>query len=327
MLSVNNPKISNSCGALDQVNDATDTLRTASEPWDEAGPRLIEQMSKFASDPRSMTEADAFYAVHLFGEKGDVRAYPVLCKLIAEDRQIADWLDDAVTETLPGVLIKVFDGNAALLRQAIESSNGDVFARASALAALAYLVRARGAMRDADMRAFLRRIRIEMPPRHESILWMTWAQVVADLGYKSMRSEVAALNRDGFIPGGDFSVAEFVLRTQLAHSDPSGLAGFARDRIGPFDCAASAVLWIAGQSGNRAVGACRMSCAKVIEHEDRFVAKCTKPSLSAEGAPSGSHEASGPLPRAFSNSSAELSSFRGSGGAARDDDEEDETTD
>ena len=31
------------------------------------------------------------------------------------------------------------------------------------------------------------------------------------------------------------------------------------------------------------VGACRMSCAKVIEREDGFAAKCTKPSLSTEG--------------------------------------------
>lgn len=270
MLVVNDPKISDWREALDRMNDVPNTpqsaLRWASEHWDEAGSRLLERLHKFALDRRSMAGSEAFYVVHLCGEKGDVRAYPVLCKLIAEDRRIADWLDDAVTETLPGVLIKIFDGDAASLRKAIESPNGDEFARASALAALGYLVRARAAMRDAEMRAFLRRIRTEMSPRHDSIFWMTWAKVVADLGYKSMRSEVAALKRDGFIPDGDFSVADFDLRIQLAHSDPSGLAGFARDRIAPLDDAASAVLWIAesaaGQSGDRTVGIDRQALGK-----------------------------------------------------------------
>ena len=270
MLVVNDPKIFKSFEAIDRMDDLTNTrqfaLRRAAERWDEVGSRLLERLGEFASDRRVMAGMEAFYAVHLCGEKGDVRAYPVLCKLIAEDRRIADWLDDAVTETLPGVLIKVFDGDAASLRRAIESPNGDAFARASALAALGYLVRARGAMRDAEMRAFLLRIRMEMSPRRESILWMTWATVVADLGYKSMRSEVAALKRDGFIPQGDFSVADFDLRTKLAHSDPSGLAGFARDRIEPFHDAASAVRWIADpvtdQTGDRTVGIDRQAYGK-----------------------------------------------------------------
>jgi hypothetical protein len=179
-------------------------------------------------------------------ETGETRAFPLLCKLIEVDRNICDWLDDAVTETLPGILIRVFDGDAAPLRRAIESAQGDEFARASALAALGYLVRARGAMTDEAMRAFMRRIRRDMAPRRESVLWMIWASTAASLGFAGMRGEVASLRREGFIPDGDFSRADFDQRVALARSDASGLAGFLYDLVAPLDDAASAILTLAG---------------------------------------------------------------------------------
>ncbi len=222
-------------------------LTWASAHWDDASTRLIDRLGEFAAGRRdTVSGAEAFYIVHLCGEKGDGRAYPILCRLIAEDRRIADWLDDAVTETLPGILIRVFNGDAALLRRAIESAGGDEFARASALAALGYLVRARAAMSDDGMRAYLRRIRREMAPRRDSVIWMTWASTVASLGYKDMRSEVAALERDGYIPEGDFDREQFDLRIERAQSDASGLAAFAYDLIAPLDDATSTLLSLAG---------------------------------------------------------------------------------
>lgn len=234
--------------ALDAIEDPRrEALSWASGHWDDASTRLIARLGEFAAGHRdAVSGAEAFYIAHLCGEKGETRAYPSLCRLIAEDRLIADWLDDAVTETLPGILIRVFDGDAALLRRAIESEKGDEFARASALAAIGYLVRARGAMNDDDMRAFLRRIRRDTGPRRDSILWLTWASTVACLGYADMRAEVAGLKRDGFFPDGDFDGADFELRIVLAQSDASGLAAFGRDRIAPLVDATSALLTLAG---------------------------------------------------------------------------------
>jgi hypothetical protein len=234
--------------ALDDIADPPrEILSWASAHWDEASTRLIQRLDEFAAGRReSVSGAEAFYIAHLCGEKAETRAYPILCRLIAEDRQIAEWLDDAVTETLPGVLIRVFDGDTVPLRRAIESAKGDEFARASALAALGFLVRARGAMSDDDMRAYLRGVRRDMAPRRASVLWMTWASSVASLGYRDMRSEVVRLERAGYLPDADFGGEEFDVRIALAHSDASGLAGFAYDLVEPLHDATTALLSLAG---------------------------------------------------------------------------------
>jgi hypothetical protein len=193
-----------------------------------------------------MEAAEALYIVHLCGEKADTRAYPMLCKMIAEDPSIERWLDDAVTETLPGILIKGFDGNHELLRKAVESQRGDEFARASALAALGYLVRAKNAMSDAEMRVYLRRLRREAGPQGESVIWMTWAATAANLGYKDFRAEVLQLNRTNFVPAHDFGSDEFDRRIALANADKSGLAGFEDDFVAPLGDALSALESLAG---------------------------------------------------------------------------------
>ena len=200
----------------------------------------------------SSAGAEAFTIVHFCGEKAETQVYPILCRLIGEDRRIAEWLDDAVTETLPGILIRVFNGNSAPLRRAVESAKGDEFARASALAALGYLVRAKGAMSDDDMRAYLMRIRQEAGPRRESVFWMTWVTTVANLGYSDMRSEVEALIRSGFFPEGDFTREEFDLRVACARSDASGLAGFRSDLVAPLEDASAAILSLVGAAANHA---------------------------------------------------------------------------
>jgi hypothetical protein len=238
----------NALVALDDIeNPPRQVLSWASANWDDASTQLIARLSQFAAGRRDkVSGAEAFYIAHLCGEKAEKRVYATLCRLISEDRHIVEWLDDAVTETLPGILIRVFDGDTVLLRRAIESERGDEFARASALAALGYLVRAQVAMTDDDMRAYLRRIRRDMAPRRESVLWLTWASVVASLGYKDMRAEVAGLKREGFIPDGDFSGDDFDLRVGLARSDALGLAAFEYDCIAPLADATSAILSLAG---------------------------------------------------------------------------------
>ena len=169
--------------------------------------------------------SEAFYITHLCGEKRETRAYAILCRLIAEDAGIADWLDDAVTETLPGILISVFDGDTVPLRRAIESAQGDEFARASALAALGYLVRARLAMSDDDMRAYLLRVRREATPRRDSVFWMTWASTAANLGYRTCDFEILSSDPTASFPTAT-STARRSLRDLRSQSDAAGLSGF-----------------------------------------------------------------------------------------------------
>ncbi len=135
----------------------------------------------------------------------------------------------------PGILIKVFDGDIEPLTRAIESPRGDEYARASALEALGYLVRAKGVLSDEDMRDYLRRLRRDAAPRDESIFWLAWAMTAADLGYEDLRNEVAILMKDGFIEKRDFKLEDFDRSLEVTRNDPAGLAGFRRDSVYPLD--------------------------------------------------------------------------------------------
>ena len=208
--------------------------------WDEVSSQLIERLCEFAAGRRDLvSEVEALYIVHLCGEKRDRRAYPILCAMIAGDARIADWLDDAVTETLPGILISVFDGEVGFLQDAIESQAGDAFARASALTALGYLVREKGILSQPDMKAYLWRLWRQMQPRGESILWLVWSSTVASLGYDDMSFAVLWLNREGFVPERCFRAEEFNRRMALAASD--------HDFVRPLDDAVAALKFLLGR--------------------------------------------------------------------------------
>ncbi len=212
-------------------------MQWALDHWSEASPRFIARLRAFAAGGNRSDAAmdELFYIVHLCGEKHDERAYTPLCALIGEGDEACDFLGDGVTETLPGVLVNVCDGDPAPLKRAIESEDGDEFARAAALDALGYLVRARSVLSDAEMRAYLKRLRREMRPRGESFVWGAWAATAANLGYDDLRLDVATLNKDEFIGEFEFSLTDFDEQTRLAREDAAGLAGFGADGVRPFD--------------------------------------------------------------------------------------------
>jgi hypothetical protein len=168
-------------------------MQWALDHWNEASPRFVARLRAFAAGANRSDAAmdELFYVIHLCGEKREERAYAPLCQLIAEGEAIDEALGDGVTETLNGILINVCDGDPAPLQQAIESENGDDFARASALEALGYLVRAKNVLGDEEMRAYLRRLRREMGPRDDSFIWAAWAATAANLGYDDLRPDVA----------------------------------------------------------------------------------------------------------------------------------------
>ncbi len=214
-----------------------DAMRWALDHWETAAPRFVSRLRAFAagSDRNEAAEDEIFFILHLCGEKGETRAYEPLCRMIAEDPSLEEWLGDATTETLPGILIKVFDGDISPLTRAIEAPRGDEFARASALAAFGYLVRAKGVLSDEEMRVYLRRLRREASPRDELVFWTTWVQIASALGYADLRIDVAMLTKDGFIDPGDFSLEDFDRNIGFAHEGSDGLAGFRNERIGPLD--------------------------------------------------------------------------------------------
>jgi hypothetical protein len=221
-------------------------MRWALDNWSEAAPRLLSRLCAFEAQGGRLDAGglEAFYIVHLCGERGETGAHAPLCRMIANHPDIGEWLGDAVTETLPGILIRTFDGDAGLLKSAIEAPVGYDFARAAALAALGYLTRARGVGDDNEMRNYLRRIRIGMQPRSCSIVWMAWATTAANLGYFDLRRDVERLIANEFIPGREFNVDAFDRQVALARSDRARLAGFESDYVSPLRDAVAALEYL-----------------------------------------------------------------------------------
>ncbi len=214
-----------------------EAMAWALDNWRAASPRFIARLRAFAAgnDRTEAAESQIFFIVHLCGQMRESRAYEPLCRLIAGDPDLEAWLGDAVADTLPGILINVFDGDVAPLLSAIESADGDEFARGSALLALGYLARSKGALEDDAMRTCLRRLRREARPREMPGFWSCWAETAAALGYEDLKMEVAVLTKDELLDAIDFRLEDFDRIVDLARGDPDGLAGFHNQGVRPLD--------------------------------------------------------------------------------------------
>ena len=220
-----------------------EAMAWALEHWEAAAPRFIARLRAFAAGAADgeAVEDQVFYILHLCGQMRETRAYEPLCRLIAGDPDIEVWLNDAIGETLPGILINVFDGDVGSLLTAIESPAGDEFARGAALEAFGYLVRSKGILDDEAMRELLRRLRREALPREASGFWFCWAETAAALGYEDLKMEAALLTKEGMLDAADFGLVDFDEVVGLARSDPTGLAAFRDQRVLPLDDAIGAL--------------------------------------------------------------------------------------
>ena len=211
------------------------SLRWALDNWHDAGPRFVKLLEDYASgaDRSETTRSALFFVAHLLAEKQETRAFPSLCLLAGDQAFCEDVLGDAITETLKAVLISTWNGDAAPLKNLIESDSADEFARAAALDALAYLTR-KGAFSDGEVRAYLAYLAETMQPRAESFVWTAWAGVAANLGYADLRGKVAEMVESGFIEPMAMNLNHFDVQLKRTLDDPTGWAGIEYDRIRPF---------------------------------------------------------------------------------------------
>jgi hypothetical protein len=234
-----------------------EAMAWAMDNWQTASARFIARLRAFAGggDRNEAAESQVFFIVHLCGQMRETRAYEPVCRMIAEDPDLEILLGDAATETLPGILINIFDGDVEPLLAAIESPRGDEYARGAALSALGYLVRWKGALDDDAMRAYLRRLRREALPREMPGFWFSWAETAAALGYEDLKMEVAVLTKDELLDAIDFSLDDFDRVLAPGRDDPAGLAGFHDQKVRPFDDAiGTRESWSAGEDDDLELG-------------------------------------------------------------------------
>ena len=210
-------------------------LRWALDHWERAAPRFLQLLDAYAdgSDDTDLTTDALFFIVHLFGDKGEQRAYRSLCRLMLdEDRLTAALGDIACVETLKGVLIKCFDGDAAPLQQVIESTAADSITRGEALLALAWLARD-GRWPEPAFSEYLRHLLATMQPREEDYVWYAWVVVAAILGYRELLGAATKLIEDGLVPEEWLTLQE--LPDLIATGDAVGKDGLLAEDVEPFD--------------------------------------------------------------------------------------------
>lgn len=226
-----------------------DAMRWALDHWDEAGPHFVALLDAYASgaDRSEQTERALFLVSHLLGEKAEAASFGPLCRLLLDGEASDLILGDAITSTLRGVLISIYDGDLAALQAVIEAQGADDFVREGALLALAYLTRT-GRVPEAEMRAYLLHLLAEMQPQAEHFVWIGWLLAVAHLGYSDLAEQAEGLIKRGFVSERDWRIADFRNDLKRTLDDPARMAGFVHDRIGPFTDAIGELGW-AGFSG------------------------------------------------------------------------------
>ncbi len=211
-----------------------DAMQWSLANWDVAGPRFTALVEGYASgaDTAEQTERALFFVLHLLAERRETAAFVPLCRILA-DAETADLvLGEGLTQTLCGLLISLFDGDAAPLQALVEMAAADDFVREGALLALAYLTRT-GRWPGEAMRAYLRRLRQELPQESHTV-WLGWVLAVAHLGYADLAGEAETLLRTGLVPEGIMGPGDFWRDLRRALDDPADMAGFDHDNVGPF---------------------------------------------------------------------------------------------
>ena len=122
-------------GALDHVCDNADTI--------------------MAEDSYNDLHFHAMYLLAQFREK---QAFPKLIRLFRKDQKTLDYfLGDTLTEDGNRCLYSVYDGNLGLLKELIEDTNANEYARGAAVEAYGFITRGDRAARE-EMTGYFRRL-------------------------------------------------------------------------------------------------------------------------------------------------------------------------
>jgi uncharacterized protein len=158
-------------------------LREASARRAEFVEPFLAEVERWIADTEAEPEEPSalFFIVHLLGSWREPRAYELICRLLRSHPERLDWeFGDALTSTLPRIVITLCEGDWAPWREVLEDDAANEFARSSLLEALPALVGSGKASRE-DVTSYLTGLpsRLDAPSRHP--LWAGWAGAIADL--------------------------------------------------------------------------------------------------------------------------------------------------
>jgi hypothetical protein len=199
-------------------------------------PEFLGILERFVDDPEGRwADRDAvFFIVHLLAQFREKRAYPLLMRLLAWDpERLDEVLGDAITSTVPRLVVSLFDGDPAPIHRVIENPEADQYVRSGLFEALAYLVHIGKTDRE-ETAKYLLDVYWSLQPQGSSFLWVGWQSAISMLGLVDFRSLVRKAFASGKI---DPSIMGYEHFASDLHDTIVGLrdeARLCRDH-GPFD--------------------------------------------------------------------------------------------
>ena len=161
-------------------------------------PKAAEMLARRAAGvPLSDTQEAAIgIVIHVLGEIGDERTFaPLMALLAIPSRDLDELLGDIITETLPGILMRLAGDNIASLEEAVFNPDVDEFTRDAILEAWAYFVLEGRIERD-TARAFLSAFPEGAKKAgfgKDDHSWFGWMETVAQLQFRELMPLVGSI--------------------------------------------------------------------------------------------------------------------------------------
>lgn len=227
-------------------------LRSAVQCADQIAPAVIAVVDLAAEGAYLLPKQRnlLFWGIHVLAAARRAELYQPLMRFLsrASESQLDLLLGDAATETLNGILLSVFDGNATPIIETCLNPRADGMARWTMLQVLARLTFDGAVPRDTTHDVLVRFER-ESLAKPRNAAWMGWQDAVVLLGVEELRDRMHATWNDGRnwqrkVDRDDYDLTLSKTRA-MAPGDP---ALFIEQRIVALDDPVAALGWLAPQS-------------------------------------------------------------------------------
>jgi hypothetical protein len=196
--------------------------------------RLVEgSIDEEITDEEQATQI--FRVLHILGGMLDRQSFQPVLRLVQAPSDKIDWLlGDAASETLPSIIVGIFDGDAAALFAAIENPQADGAVRDSLLLAAAFLTW-EGRIDRSSMAAFLERFARTQAVPNDELVWSGWTQAIALLGLRHLEPLVSELEQQDRLDELLFDRGEFEALLEAAEKAPQDKSRFEDASVGYID--------------------------------------------------------------------------------------------
>lgn len=221
-------------------------LAAATEQAAALAPLVIDCMRRAADGqvllPRE--ESLLFYGVHALAAARHAPAFaPLIAMLRADPAMVDRMFGDAITTTVPGLVISLFDGDAQALFDAMDDEAADGFVRWSLFRALAWLAWQGRVPMEAATRFLADFDAADVAPADDPV-WGGWEEAMTLLGQTELEARIIHRAQQVEPLLRRFDVDEIRRSLAEATADPEDGARFEAALIAPVEDAAAALAWV-----------------------------------------------------------------------------------